>query len=145
MAKIPPPSGRVDHYSSAFKQSAEWLAAADPLAWAGIRAAIRYLLEFKRAAAAPDVRWHIVRSQFGAHCGEVRWPDPESQSEHPDDAWRGLFVAHPDDDWYVFTVLGNKAGTDRSGNDWYTSAVARSDEIARTAIVVLGLSGFPAP
>ncbi|MDE0676097.1 MAG: hypothetical protein OXH42_02005 [Acidimicrobiaceae bacterium] len=145
MAKTPPPPYPIHHYSSAFKQSAERLADASPLAWAGIRAAIRYLLEFKRAAVAPDVRWHIVQSEFGTHCGEIRWPDPEAQSEHPDDAWRGLFVAHPNDDWYVFTVLGNKAGTDRSGNDWYASAVSRSDEIVRTAIVDLGLADIPAP
>lgn len=143
MAETPPPSRRIDHYSSAFKQSAERLAAINPLAWVGIQAAIRYLLEFKRAAVAPDVRWHIVQSEFRTHSGEVRWPDPESQSEHPDDAWRGLFVAHPSDEWYVFTVLGNKAGTGRSGSDWYTSAAARSDQLARSAISVLGLADFP--
>lgn len=143
MATIPPPL--VVRASRTFRQSAERLAAADPLAWAGIRAAMQYLLDFKRAAVAPDVRWHIVQSEFGRHCGEIRWPDPEFQSEHPDDAWRGLFVAHPNDDWYVFTVLGNKAGADRSGNNWYTSAVALSDEIAHSAIVDLGLSPFPIP
>ena len=73
MAKIPPPPYPIHHYSSAFKQSAERLADANPLAWAGIRAAIGYLLEFKRAAVAPDVRWHIVQSEFGTHCGEIRW------------------------------------------------------------------------
>ena len=52
MAKAPPPSRRIDHYSSAFKQSAERLVVINPLAWAGIQAAIRYLLEFKRTAAA---------------------------------------------------------------------------------------------
>ncbi|MDE0699273.1 MAG: hypothetical protein OXH61_00965 [Acidimicrobiaceae bacterium] len=52
-------------------------------------------------------------------------------------------MAHPHDDWYVFTVLGNKAEAARSGIDWYTSAVKRSDEIARAAIVVLRLADFP--
>lgn len=124
-------------------QSAERLAVANPGAWVGLRAAIQYLLEFKRAAVAPDVRWRIVESRYGRHCGEIRWPDPEVQSEHPNDAWRGLFVAHPSNDWYVFTVLGNKAGAGRGGNDWYSDAVPRSDEITRTAIEKLRLNPFP--
>ena len=144
MEKIPPPPlpRRVDHYSAAFKVVAEERANSNRLAWAGMLGAIRYLLEFKRSAVALDVRWHIVQSEFGKHCGEVRWPDPGTQSEHPNDAWRGLFVAHPNDDWYVFTVLGNKAETGRSGIDWYTSAVTRSDEITRAAIEVLNLADF---
>ena len=40
-------------------------------------------------------------------------------------------------------LLGNKAGTGRSGIDWYTSAVTRSDEITRAAIEVLNLADFP--
>ena len=51
-------------------------------------------------------------------------------------------MAHPNDDWYVFTVLGNKAETGRSGIDRYTSAVTRSDEITRAAIEVLNLADF---
>ncbi len=48
-----------------------------------------------------------------------------------------------DDEWYVFTVLGNKAGTGPNANDWYTSAVTRSDEITRAAIQTLNLADFP--
>jgi len=125
--------------------SAERLAAVNPAAWAGLQAAIRYLLEFQRAAVAPDVRWHIVESEYGKHCGEIRWPDPEAQFEHPNDAWRGLFVAHPDNNWYVFTVLGNKATTSQGGNTWYTPAVQKSDEITHAAIETLGLADFPTP
>ncbi len=146
MAKIPPPPPlRIDHYSAGFKQSAERLAAVNPAAWAGLQAAIQYLLEFQREAVAPDVRWHIVASEYGKHCGEIRWPNPEAQFEHPNDAWRGLFVAHPDNNWYVFTVLGNKAGTGQGGNTWYTPAVQKSDAITHAAIETLGLADFPTP
>lgn len=129
----------VDHFSSVFKRTAEQLALEGPDLWEGLRQTLIYLREFRRGAVAPDVRWGISQSVYGPNCGEVRWPDPEVQSQFAGDAWRGLFVAHPDDDWYVFTVLGNKAGR---GNAWYDSAVPLSDELASRAIAQLGLKPF---
>lgn len=133
----------VFHYSRSFVESAEHLNATNPAAWAHIVAARDYLREFRRAAVAPDVRWHIATSCFAENCGELRWPDPEDQSAHPDVAIRGLFVANPNDEWYVFTVLGNKAVGPMRGNAWYQHAIAQSDSIAQRAIATLKLSPFP--
>lgn len=130
------------HYSAEFRESAIQLNAARPPAWAGLVAAREYLREFQRSALAPDVRWHIAQSEFAQHCGEIRWPNPEDQAEHPDSALRGLFVAHPTNEWYVFTLLGNKATGPLRGDTWYESAVPLSDRIARQAISVLGLTPF---
>jgi len=125
-----------DHVSLQFKSAAERLANERPDLWDGIAMTVEYLRQFRRHAVAPDVRWGIAQSIFGSNCGEIRWPDPEVQEKYLDDAWRGLFVAHPDEDWYVFTVLGNKA-TD--GNRWYDRAVPISDAVVRAAIAKLHL------
>ncbi len=130
----------TDHFSSQFKIAAERLAASEPNLWDGIRETLVYLWEFRRQALAPDVRWGIAQSTYGPHCGEVRWPDPEIQAKYPADAWRGLFVAHPDGAWYVSTILGNKAG---AGNAWYDDAGAQSDELVAAAVDRLGLRPFP--
>lgn len=131
------------HYSASFVESAKQINASNPLAWAGLVAAIEYLRRFKRSAVAPDVRWGVALSEFGADAGEIRWPDPESQTQHSETALRGLFVAHPSDEWYVFTLLGNKAKGLRRGNAWYPHAVAQSDRTTREAIETLGLIPFP--
>lgn len=83
------------------------------------------------------MRWHIAQSEFGPDCGEIRWPNPEDQNDHPDTALRGLFVCHPSAEWYVFTVLGNKANGRHRGNAWYGPAIELSDKIARHAIEAL--------
>lgn len=129
--------------SRSFVESAKQLASSDGEAWAGIVATRHYLREFRRAAVAPDVQWHIVQSAFGEHCGELRWPNPEDQAAYPGKAIRGLFVAHPSDEWYVFTLLGNKASGRHRGGDWYDLAVAESDRIAYQAIKALDLTPFP--
>lgn len=129
--------------ASAFVESAKQLAASNPAAWAGIVAAREYLREFGRAATAPDVRWRITQSVFAEYCGELRWPNPEDQAEHPDIAIRGIFVAHPSDEWYVFTVLGNKAVGKHRGNEWYDLAIKQSDQTIVRAIDVLGLAPLP--
>lgn len=129
--------------SRAFVAAARQLAATDAEAWAGIIAAREYLRAFGRAAVAPDVKWNILQSSFGEHCGELRWPDPEDQADHPRKAIRGLFVAHPSDEWYVFTLLGNKAAGTTLGSDWYDLAVEQSDQTVRAAITVLKLTPFP--
>lgn len=128
------------HYSPPFMESARQLSGNDPEGWAGLTAAIEYLREFNRGAVAPDVKWHIAQSAFAEDCGEIRWPNPENQADYPDMALRGLFVAHPTDEWYVFTVLGNKAGGPVQGNAWYDRAIKQSDEIVRRAIEALNLT-----
>jgi len=130
------------HYSPSFIESARQLSTTNPMAWAGLTAAIEYLREFKRAAVAPDVKWHIAQSEFAQDCGEIRWPNPEDQSDHPNTALRGLLVAHPTDEWYVFTVLGNKASGTHQGSAWYDLAIKQSDETARQAVAVLKLTPF---
>ncbi len=127
----------VFYNSRAFADAAKQLASTDAEAWAGIVAAREYLRAFGRAAVAPDEKWHIVQSSFGEHCGELRWPDSEDQAEHPGTAIRGLFVAHPSDEWYVFTLLGNKAAGANRGSDWYDLAVEQSDQTVRQAITAL--------
>ena len=126
-----------DHFSQQFKTAAERLSADRPELWDGIVQTLVYLREFRRGAVAPDIRWEIGQSVYGPNCGELRWPDPEIQRKYPADAWRGLFVAHPEDDWYVFTVLGNKAGL---GNRWYDLAVSESDALVQVAVSSLRLT-----
>lgn len=128
------------HYAASFIEPARHLSATDPMAWSGLTAAIEYLREFKRTAVAPDVKWHIAQSDFAQDCGEIRWPNPENQADHPSTALRGLFIAHPSDEWYVFTMLGNKASGSHRGNAWYEPAVKQSDETARRAIDALKLT-----
>lgn len=69
----------------------------------------------------------------------MRWPNPEDQSDHPNKAIRALFVAHPSDEWYVFTLLGNKAAGPHRGSAWYDRAVEQSDRLAHQAILALKL------
>lgn len=132
------------HYSNHFASSAQTLASVEPLARAGIVAAIRYLRTYGRSAVAPDVRWKIQQSVFRDHSGEIRWPIPERQERHPSAAWRGLFVTATDLSWIVFTLLGNKAVGPASANSWYDVAVPTSDDVARNAKQILKLRMFPA-
>ncbi|MGH1505614.1 MAG: hypothetical protein ACRBI6_18840 [Acidimicrobiales bacterium] len=129
-------------YSGAFRDTFQRLQS-DPQAVAGLSAAMTYLADFGRSAVSPDVQWHLQTSAYGSHAGEVRWPNPEDQHDHPGQAWRGLFVAAVDTSWIIFTVLGNKAIGPARGNDWYRSAVPRSDDIAAQAIEMLGLTAHP--
>jgi len=112
--------------SAGFANQLRILRDGDKSAAVGVVAAVRYLAEFGRSAVAPDVKWRLEVSRYRADSGEVRWPDPEYQDEHPGQAWRGLFVAATDMSWIIFTVLGNKHGAD----DWYDRFVTESDAVA---------------
>lgn len=109
----------------------------------GIGAAIIYLTEHRRAAVGPYVEWTLALSTYGTCSGEIRWPDPEYQSEYAETAWRGLFVTNPDCDWFLFTVLGNKARYSSGSRAWYDHAVSESDDIASNAATVLFMPGLP--
>ncbi len=84
----------------------------------GLAGAVRYLIKHGRAAVGPDVEWHLRSSVYGRSSGEVRWPDPEEQSAHPDDAWRALFIGATGTSWILLTVCGNKSVGPDTGNDW---------------------------
>ena len=133
----------VSHFSGAYVEVARRVVVERPEIWARLEQATDYLIEFGQQAVAPDVEWYIAQSAFGPHSGEIRWPDPETQQDHPNDAWRGLFVAAVDYSWILFTVLGNKAAGSHRGNAWYDLAVPQSDQIARAAAKHLDLSSFP--
>lgn len=119
------------------------LAVSDMQAAEGVGAAIIYLTEHGRAAVGPYVEWTLARSAFGSCSGEIRWPNPEYQLEHVDTAWRGLFVTNPECDWFLFTVLGNKARYPAGSRAWYDHAVQESDNIASGASNVLTIPGLP--
>lgn len=106
---------------------------------------LTYLVEHGRQAAGPDVEWHIRTSRYQSHSGEIRWPDPQLQSEYPNDAWRGLFVAATDTRWILLTLLGNKAVGPHQGNAWYDQAVPVADQIAADYIAHHALDNAPTP
>ncbi len=130
------------YYSPMFRETAIVLGGSDPNAWAGIRRSIDYLIEHGRASVRPDVGWHIRESSFGPNSGEVRWPDPEYQSEYSGKAWRGLFVSNRDCDWIVFGVLGNKVASPGGTDAWYRDAARETDEFARTVHNAANLPNF---
>ncbi len=131
------------HRSSSFQLTAERLSAENPIAWAQMVAGFRYLEEYREAAVAPDVRWGIALSRFGKFSGEVRWPFPEDQADHPNSAFRTLFVVATDYSWAVLTILGNKATHVSGSNAWYDEFVPISDQIAVGASKQLSLKNFP--
>lgn len=131
------------YYSGAFRSQADRLIAIDPDLAARLGAAIGYLADHGRDAVLPDVRWRLSQSTFRRDSGEVRWPPSERQADHPNDAWRGLFIAATDTSWILFTVLGNKASGEARGNAWYERAIPAHDRIASQAIRQLGLPHTP--
>ncbi len=131
--------------SPQFKASAQQLSETDGGAYAGVLAATFHLAEHGRASIHPYVEWGMATSDFRDNSGEIRWPDPEDQSDYPDCAWRGLFVTNPNRDWFLLTLLGNKARYPAGSRAWYDVAVPKSDRIARAYNNVLNLPDFPQP
>lgn len=110
-----------------FDDSLVALRAADPELFEVVAADLQYLLERKREAELPQVRWGIAQSDFTDLTGEVRSHIPSHQ-----EFVRTLFVMPPDEWICVLAVMGDKnTAGGAQGNDWYDSAVPILDEVWR--------------
>ena len=86
---------------------------------------LRYLLERRRHAQLPQVRFGIAQSAFRDVMGEVRSHIPGDQA-----FVRTLFVMPDDETLCALLVIGDKNTVDGArGNSWYDKAVPIADEI----------------
>lgn len=107
----------------------------DPALFEVVAADLRYLLERRRDAQLPQVRFGIVQSAFPDVMGEVRSHIPGESA-----FVRTLFVMPDDETLCALLVMGDKntaAGT--QGNAWYDRAVPIADEIWRAIVAAQGL------
>lgn len=91
---------------------------------------LRYLLERRRHAQLPQVRFGIAQSAFRDVMGEVRSHVPGDQA-----FVRTLFVMPDDETLCALLVIGDKNTVDGArGNAWYDKAVPIADEIWRVIV-----------
>ncbi len=113
-----------------FQDSLAVLRATDAEMFEVVAADIQYLLELKRDAELPQVRWGIVQSSFSPLTGEVR-----SHIVGRPAFIRTLFVMPEDESICVFAVMGDKNAPDGTqGNDWYDVAVPILDAVWQSVI-----------
>jgi hypothetical protein len=116
--------------SQLFLDSFRALQQADPALFEVVAADLRYLLERRRAAQLPQVRFSIVQSAFPDVMGEVRSHIPGEPA-----FVRTLFVMPDDETLCALLVMGDKNTLDGAqGNAWYDSAVPIADEIWRAIV-----------
>ena len=91
---------------------------------------LRYLLERRRHAQLPQVRFGIAQSAFRDVMGEVRSHIPGEQA-----FVRTLFVMPDDETLCALLVIGDKNTVDGArGNAWSDKAVPIADEIWRVIV-----------
>ena len=116
-----------------FLDSFRALQQGDPALFEVVAADLRYLLERRRDAQLPQVRFGIAQSAFREVMGEVR-----SHISGEPAFVRTLFVMPDDETLCALLVMGDKNTVDGAqGNAWYDRAVPIADEIWR-AIVAAG-------
>ncbi len=103
---------------------------ADPALFEVVAADLRYLLERRRAAQLPQVRFGLVQSAFRDVMGEVRSHIPGQPA-----FVRTLFVMPDDETLCALLIMGDKNTADGAqGNAWYDRAVPIADEIWRSIV-----------
>lgn len=113
-----------------FRDSLAVLRATDAEMFEVVAADLQYLLELKREAELPQVRWGIVQSSFPQLTGEIRSHILGSPA-----FIRTLFVMPEDESICVFAVMGDKNAPDGAqGNDWYDVAVPILDAVWRSVL-----------
>ena len=113
--------------SQLFLDSFRALQLGDPALFEVVAADLRYLLERRRDAQLPQVRFGIVQSAFRDVMGEVRSHIPGESA-----FVRTLFVMPDDETLCALLVMGDKNTVDGAqGNAWYDRAVPIADEIWR--------------
>lgn len=120
--------------SRLFLDSLKALQRTDPPLFEVVAADLRYLLERRRDAQLPHVRFGIVQSAFRDVMGEVRSHIPDEPA-----FMRTLFVMPEDQTLCALLVMGDKNTADGAqGNAWYDRAVPIADEIWRAIVATEG-------
>ena len=102
----------------------------DPALFEVVAADLRYMLERRRDAQLPQVRFGIAQSAFREVMGEVRSHISGEQA-----FVRTLFVMPDDETLCALLVMGDKNTADGAqGNAWYDRAVPIADEIWRAIV-----------
>ena len=111
--------------SQLFLDSLKALQRTDPALFEVAAADLRYLVERRRDAQLPQVRFGIAQSAFRDVMGEVRSHTPGESA-----FVRTLFVMPDDETLCALLVMGDKNNVDAAqGNAWYDMAVPIADEI----------------
>ncbi|MBI4884025.1 MAG: hypothetical protein HY826_08225 [Actinobacteria bacterium] len=120
--------------SQMFLDSLKALQRTEPALFEVVAADLRYLLERRRDAQLPQVRFGIVQSAFPDVMGEVRSHIPGESA-----FVRTLFVMPDDETLCALLVTGDKNTVDGAqGNAWYDRAVPIADEIWRAIAAAEG-------
>lgn len=120
--------------SQRFTDSLRVLQGRDPRLFEVVAADLRYLLERRRDAQLPQVRFGIAQSAFADVMGEVRSHVPGEQA-----FVRTLFAMPTGDRVCALLVMGDKnAVGGAQGNTWYDRAVPIADEIWRAIAAAEG-------
>ena len=120
--------------SQLFLDSFRALQHGDPALFEVVAADLRYLLERRRDAQLPQVRFGIAQSAFRDVMGEVRSHIPGEPA-----FVRTLFVMPSDETVCALLVMGDKNAVDGArGNAWYDRAVPIADEIWRAIVAAEG-------
>ncbi|MCY3609808.1 MAG: hypothetical protein OXG57_15345 [Acidimicrobiaceae bacterium] len=113
--------------SRLFTESLERLRASDSDLFTATAADLRYLINRRRAAELPQVRFGLAQSRHHAVMGEVR------THIHGSVAFvRTICALPPDEAVCAFLLLGDKNSQTAgavTGNDWYDEAIPLADSL----------------
>lgn len=113
--------------SRLFTESLERLRTSDPNLFIATAADLRYLIEKRRAAELPQVRFGLAQSRHRILMGEVRTHIPGHLA-----FVRTIFAMPSDESICAFLLLGDKNSQTAGaaiGNDWYDEAVPLADSL----------------
>ena len=113
--------------SSLFTTSFQQLRANDNDLFITVAADLRYLIEKRRSAELPQVRFGLAQSRYSDLMGEVR----SHIHGHPAFV-RTIFAMPEDESVCAFLLLGDKnsqAVEATTGNDWYDKAIPLADSL----------------
>lgn len=113
--------------SRRFTESLQRLRTNDRDLFIATAADLRYLIEKRRAAELPQVRFGLTQSRHRASMGEVRSHIPGHHA-----FVRTIFALPADESVCAFLLLGDKnsqAVGAATGNDWYDKAVPLADSL----------------
>lgn len=113
--------------TSLFTASLQRLKVSDNDLFVTVAADLRYLIERRRAAELPQVRFGLAQSRYRDLMGEVRSHIPG----HPAFI-RTVFALPEDESVCAFLLLGDKNSPvtgAATGNDWYDKAIPLADSL----------------
>ena len=113
--------------SNLFTTSLRQLKATDNDFFVAVAADLRYLIEKRRSAELPQVRFGLAQSRYPDLMGEVRSHIPGQPI-----FIRAIFAMPDDQSVCAFLLLGDKnskAPGAATGNDWYDKAIPLADAL----------------